>query len=722
MYDDCGAVIGKRLSDAQKIHLVDNHFHPASDYKFPTTFMAGCNRRFKWLWLTKNNWLRYSKQSDGGFCLPCVLFSKSLNVQILVKQPFRDFGKCGAVFERHNKDPSHLEAYERYKNFVATTKDPSLKIDQALSDRAKQLHKDNLHILKVIVSKLHFLAKQGLPLRGHRDDAGSEATNRGNFIELLWNTSTSDPVLLNHLETCQKNARYTSKTIQGELLSIMGQTIVESVVGEVKEAGIFSILADEVTDCSNKEQLCICIRFVDSKKDVREEFVDFVHCQRITGEVLVENILQTLENNGLDIQNVRGQGYDGAANMSSLRKGVAGRVLALNDLALYSHCSSHKLNLAVVHSCAIPEIRNSSEVMGKLARFFSYSPKREHFLLQLIEKECPERKKKKLKDVCRTRWVERHEAYSTMLELYVLLVKALDNMVTSEDFDVDSRAQALSFLKSLKSSDYIVSCLVINKALAVLQPVSVKLQGVAVDVIVANDMVGSVIDELKLFDDATFSEIYQQARSLASQVGEDISAPRVVGIQRHRANPPASTALEHFRIAIYKPFMSHLISELETRFTESRSVINQLCKLVPPCSITPQDVRELSDFYYGDLHSPGYLESEVKRWRDMWAGRKETPQNTSESLKLCDKDIYPNIHQLLKTLLTIPVTTAEVERGNSKLKLLKTRLRSVMSEERLSYLAMLFIHNDYALDYKQIVERFANNRPRRMTIQMSQWE
>ena len=117
-----------------------------------------------------------------------------------------------------------------------------------------------------------------------------------------------------------------------------------------------------------------------------------------------------------------------------------------------------------------------------------------------------------------------------MLELYVLVVKALDTMVTSEDFDVDSQAQALLFMKSLKSSDYIVSCLVINKVLAVLQPVSVKLHGVAVKVIVASDMVGSVINELKLFDDATFSEIYQQARSLASQVGKDISASSVVGI------------------------------------------------------------------------------------------------------------------------------------------------------------------------------------------------
>ena len=96
-------------------------------------------------------------------------------------------------------------------------------------------------------------------------------------------------------------------------------------------------------------------------------------------------------------------------------------------------------------------------------------------------------------------------------------------------------------MKSLQSSDYIVPCLVINRALAVLQPVIVKLQGVPVHVIVANAMVSSVIYELKLLGDALFSKIYQQPKSLASQVGEDISAQRVIGIQRHWVNPPAST-------------------------------------------------------------------------------------------------------------------------------------------------------------------------------------
>ena len=40
----------------------------------------------------------------------------------------------------------------------------------------------------------------------------------------------------------------------------------EQLVGEVKENRYYSILADEATDCSMKEQLALIFRFVDKKK------------------------------------------------------------------------------------------------------------------------------------------------------------------------------------------------------------------------------------------------------------------------------------------------------------------------------------------------------------------------------------------------------------------------------------------------------------------------
>ena len=60
------------------------------------------------------------------------------------------------------------------------------------------------------------------------------------------------------------------------------------------DAPYFSILADEVTDVSNREQLSLVIRFVDSGGNINEEFLGFHNLQRITAEAIASSILDTL--------------------------------------------------------------------------------------------------------------------------------------------------------------------------------------------------------------------------------------------------------------------------------------------------------------------------------------------------------------------------------------------------------------------------------------------
>ena len=54
---------------------------------------------------------------------------------------------------------------------------------------------------------------------------------------------------------------------------------------------------------------------------------------------------------------------------------------------------------------------------------------------------------------------------------------------------------------------------------------------------------------------------------------------------------------------------------------------------------------------------------------------------------------FPELYKLLVLFVTIPVTVATAERSFFKLKLIKTYLRSKISQERLDNLAMLFIEN-----------------------------
>lgn len=91
--------------------------------------------------------------------------------------------------------------------------------------------------------------------------------------------------------------------------------------------------------------------------DIREEFLDFLHTDRITGEVLACKLKGALVGYGISLQDCRGQGYDGASNMSSAG-GVQGLLLAENSKAVYIHCNSHILNMCIVQACSLTFVRN----------------------------------------------------------------------------------------------------------------------------------------------------------------------------------------------------------------------------------------------------------------------------------------------------------------------------------------------------------------------------
>ena len=81
-------------------------------------------------------------------------------------------------------------------------------------------------------------------------------------------------------------------------------------------------MADEYSDVANKEQLAIVIRYVNEDDEICEDFVEFVECENgIIGLALAEKSKSALQDKyGLDMINLRGQCYDGAGNMSGVKK------------------------------------------------------------------------------------------------------------------------------------------------------------------------------------------------------------------------------------------------------------------------------------------------------------------------------------------------------------------------------------------------------------------
>lgn len=68
-------------------------------------------------------------------------------------------------------------------------------------------------------------------------------------------------------------------------------------------------------------------------------------------------IKETFQKYGLSLQELRGQGYDGAANISGhYNSGVQAMISEKNSKPIYMHCHTHILNLILVESCSKNDI------------------------------------------------------------------------------------------------------------------------------------------------------------------------------------------------------------------------------------------------------------------------------------------------------------------------------------------------------------------------------
>lgn len=129
------------------------------------------------------------------------------------------------------------------------------------------------------------------------------------------------------------------------------------------------------------------------------------------------------------------------------------------------------------------------------------------------------------------------------------------------------------------------------------------------------------------------------------------------------------------------------------------------------------DLQELVQLYESDLPSPELVEQEVVRWKHKYRSlsEEERPDTRAKAMRECDPIFFPNIAVLLQIACTILVTSCECERSASVIRRLNNFMRSAMTENRLTSLALIHTHYDTAINLDEAVNSRRN--PRRMQLQ-----
>jgi hypothetical protein len=79
---------------------------------------------------------------------------------------------------------------------------------------------------------------------------------------------------------------------------------------------------------------------------------------------------------------------------------------------------------------------------------------------------------------------------------------------------------------------------------------------------------------------------------------------------------------------------------------------------------------------------------------------------------------FPNAYIAYRILLTIPVTVASAEWSFAKLKLLRSYMRTTMTQERLNGLAIIALENGILekIKYEDVIEDFISKNARRKIL------
>ena len=143
------------------------------------------------------------------------------------------------------------------------------------------------------------------------------------------------------------NDSYVNSRGFESMLESINYLIEKEIVSKIGNSPYISLLIDDTTCNSKKENLVIFVKYFDQQKQQTQiSYLKNVVIANTTGKSIFEKIISILTEYKIDKTNIFGMSTDGAESMISIVNGVVGYFLRLNPFLLNSHCYLHKLALA----------------------------------------------------------------------------------------------------------------------------------------------------------------------------------------------------------------------------------------------------------------------------------------------------------------------------------------------------------------------------------------
>ena len=686
---------------------------------------APVSRSFQATWFNKFKWLHYVVAQDAARCFTCCKAVKDgravatgVTERAFLEKGFTNWKDGTRSFSKHESCDFH--------KVCAAALASTVDVGDMLSRQAASEKRVNREYLLKVLSTVRFLARQGLALRGDGDEVDS------NLHQLLVLRGEDYSAMSKFLE--RQQLKYTSPEVQNELLSIMALQILRNVAANIQTAVHYTVMVDETTDQSNKEQVVLVLRWVDEALDVHEEFIGLYATSSTTAESLVSIIKDTLLRMNLKIEHCRGQCYDGASAMSGAKKGVAKILTDVEPRAVYTHCYGHALNLGVsdcIKQCKV--MKSALDVVVEISKLIKKSPKRDSSFEKLKSELAPETPGFRV--LCPTRWTVRAASLKSVIDNYEVLLGVWEE-AQSGRLDGEMKARIIGVETQMHTFNFLYGVFLGELILRHTDNLSKALQHKSLSAAEGQHLARLTLEVLRsLRDSDRFTTFYGLVVQEQSRFGiSDPALPRKRRApQRLEVGSSAGdfhlTPESHYR-QIFFEAIDHAIQAIQDRFDQPGYAIYQNLEqlILKACTGKPYDaeLQFVCDFYKEDL-SKTQLEAQLPLLRHLVEGPQETSTHEVSvreithvlgKLTVAEKVAFSGVCKVMQLLLVMPATNATSERSFSALRRVKTYLRTTMTQQRLNHLLVLHVHKTSTdrLDLMNAAREFVAGREGRLRV------
>ncbi|XP_024195986.1 zinc finger MYM-type protein 1-like [Rosa chinensis] len=459
--------------------------------------------------------------------------------------------------------------------------------------------------------------------------------------------------------------------------------------------------------------MAIIFRYVDKNGCVIERFIGIEHVANTTAITLKEAIDALLCKHGLSISSLRGQGFDGASNMSGELNGLKTLILRENSNAFYVHCFAHQLQLALV------AVAKKQSIALKVIQALKDG--------ELTSGRCLNQEIK-IKRPSDTRWGSHYGTLINFTAMFSSIIDVLDE-IAFDKVGSDQKHDAFISLGLLQSFDFIFSLHLMRIVLGISHELSQALQKDDQDIVNAMDLVKICKTRLQDMRDNGWDSLLQQVVAFCGK--ENIMVPNMSDQHlckwKSKRKSPEITNMHYYRFDFFCAVIDLQLQELNNRFNEVNTELLLCLACLSPLhsfsAFNKQRLMLLAQFYPNDFSTSALLvlESQLDIYMDDMQSNTKF-QDLQGISYLAQKLVeagkhktYPFVYLLITLALVLPVTTATVERAFSAMNIIKNRLRNRMGDQWLNDSLTVYLEKDIfnVIDNELIIQRFQNMAPRR---------